>query len=228
MPRTFVSKLMIVGVALIVVGVSFVSFRLIAQASSSQRVGLDGQTVPLISHSTLLGAANGQQQLNLSVGLQLRNQQELENLLSNMYRPGSSLYHHFLTPQQFADEFGPTADQQQQVVAFLRSQGFTVSNVSSNGLLIDASATVAQAEAAFEVSINNYKLGARDLLCQRQRANYSIFAFFTHPLNRWSQQQYTVEAVVATAPGSTTWDARGTQSQRNAERFWPIRPAWSL
>ncbi|HET9921683.1 MAG TPA: protease pro-enzyme activation domain-containing protein [Ktedonobacteraceae bacterium] len=160
MPRKFVHKLVIVGVALMVVGVTFLSIRLIAQATTNQRVGLNGQTVPLISHSTLLGAANSQQQLNLSVGLQMRNQQELETLLSNMYNPRSSMYHHFLTPQQFNDEFSPTAAQQQQVIAFLRASGFTVSSVSSNSLLIDASATVAQAEAAFQVRINNYRSGA--------------------------------------------------------------------
>ena len=161
MPRKFVHRLMIAGVALIVVGMTFLSIQFIAHARTDQRVGLDGQTVPLISHSTLLGAANGQQQLRLSVGLQLRNQQELESLLSNLYNPGSSMYHHFLTPQQFDDEFGPTADQQQQVIAYLRNQGFTVTHVSSNGLLIDANATVAQAEATFQVSINNYKSGAK-------------------------------------------------------------------
>ncbi len=160
MPRKFVHRLMIAGVALLLVGVSVLSIQLIAHATLPQRVPLTGQTVPLVSHATMLGAANSQQQLNLSVGLQLRNRQELENLLSNLYDPRSSMYHHFLTPQQFNAEFGPTADQQQQVISYLRSQGFSVTHVSSNGMLIDASATVAQAESAFQVSINNYKVGA--------------------------------------------------------------------
>lgn len=160
MPRKFVHRLIIAGVALLLVGVSILSIQLIARATLPQRVALSGQTVPLVSHATMLGAASSQQQLSLSVGLQLRNQQELESLLSNLYDPRSSMYHHFLTPQQFDDEFGPTADQQQQVISFLRSEGFSVSHVSSNGLLIDANATVAQAESAFQVSINNYKVGA--------------------------------------------------------------------
>ncbi|HLI07634.1 MAG TPA: protease pro-enzyme activation domain-containing protein [Ktedonobacteraceae bacterium] len=160
MPRKFVHRLIIAGVALLLVGVSVLSVQLIAHATLPQRVALNGQTVPLVSHATVLGAANSQQQLNLSVGLQLRNKQELESLLSNLYDPRSSLYHHFLTPQQFDAEFGPTAGQQQQVMSYLRSEGFNVTHVSSNGLLIDASATVAQVESAFQVSINNYKVGA--------------------------------------------------------------------
>lgn len=160
MPRKFVPRLIIAGVALLLVGVSILSIQLIAHATLPQRIVLSGQSVPLVSHATMLGAAGSQQQLSLSVGLQLRNRQELENLLSNLYDPRSPMYHHFLTPQQFDDEFGPTADQQQQVINFLRSQGFSVTHVSPNGLLIDASATVAQAEAAFQVSINTYKVGA--------------------------------------------------------------------
>ena len=64
----------------------------------------------------------------------------------------------------FAAEFGPTAQQQQQVKDYLTNQGFTVIRVSSNGVLIDASATVAQVEAAFHIKINcNRQLAAGQL-----------------------------------------------------------------
>src|SRR5438552_5884374 len=160
MQRKFVHKLGIAVVVLVVVSVSILSLKLFAQARQDARVPIQGQTVPLISHAQLLGSANGQQQLNLSIGLQPRNQQELDNLLRNMYDPRSSLYHHFLTAQQFADEFGPTLEQQQQVADYLRSQGLHVIRIAPNGLLIDASATVAQAESTFQVSINYYQLGS--------------------------------------------------------------------
>lgn len=160
MQRKFLNRLGIAVVVLVVVGVSFLSVRLIAQARQDQRIPIDGQTVSLVKHAQMLGAANGDQQLNLSIGLHPRNQQELENLLRNLYDPRSLMYHHFLTPQEFAGEFGPTPEQQQQVAAYLRSQGLTVTGIAPNGLLIDASATIAQAEATFQVSINNYQLGA--------------------------------------------------------------------
>lgn len=161
MQRSFVHKLVLATVVVIVVGVGVFGLALITHAKPDQRVPISGQTVPLIKKAHLLSAASGQQQLNLSVGLQLRNQQELSNVLSAMYNPKSSLYHHFLTPQQFVAEFAPTADQQQQVIAYLRSQGFSVTHVAPNGLLIDATANVAQVEAAFNVQINNYNVGAR-------------------------------------------------------------------
>ncbi|GAC1432983.1 MAG: hypothetical protein NVS4B1_24120 [Ktedonobacteraceae bacterium] len=156
-----VHKLVLATVAVIVVGVGIFSVSLIARARQDSRAPISGQTVPLIGKSHLLGAASGQQKLDLSVGLKMRNQQALDVLLANLNNPHSPLYHHYLTPQQFAAEFGPTAAQQQQVVTYLHSQGFAVSHVSPNGLLIDASADVAQVEAAFAVKINNYQIGAR-------------------------------------------------------------------
>ncbi len=77
-----------------------------------------------------------------------------------MYNLQSPMYHHFLSPQQFVDGFGPTADQQQQVIGYLHQQGLSITHTLSNRLLIDASATVAQAEAAFQESINTYQLGS--------------------------------------------------------------------
>lgn len=160
MQRTLVRKLGITCVVVTFVGLSVLSIALIARAKNDSPFVLKNQTAPLVSRAQLVGPASSQQQLNLSVGLQLRNQQELDNLLAAMYDPHSSMYHHFLTSQAFTAEFGPTADQQQQVKNYLQQQGLTVTHVSSNGLLIDATATVAQAEAAFSVTINNYTLGS--------------------------------------------------------------------
>ncbi len=160
MQRAFVRKLAITMLAIALVSTSVLSITFIARASQNSPYVLTSQTAPLVSRARLLGAASAQQRLNLSIGLQLRNRQELQSLLSNMDNPQSSLYHHFLSPQQFAAEFGPTADQQQQVIDYLHQQGLSIKHISSNRLLVDASATVAQAEEAFQVAIKNYQLGS--------------------------------------------------------------------
>src|SRR6266516_2982348 len=157
----FISKLMLAAVAVVVVGVGAFGISLIARARTDQRVPISGQTVPLLKNARFIGTASGQQQLDLSIGLKLRNQQELDSLLSDIYNPKSSLYHHFLPPQQFAAEFGPTAAQQQQVVDYLRGQGIAVTHIAPNGLLIDAQANVSTVQTAFEVKINNYQIGPR-------------------------------------------------------------------
>ncbi len=160
MQRTFVRQLAITSVVIALVSISVLSAAFIARARQNSPYMLASQTVPLVSRAHLLGAANAQQQLNLSIGLQLRNRQELQTLLSDQSNPRSPRYHQFLSPQQFVDEFGPTTDQQQQVIDFLHQHELSITHISSNRLLIDASATVAQAEAAFQVSINIYQLGS--------------------------------------------------------------------
>ncbi len=120
---------------------------------------LSQQIVPLVQHSQLVRAADASQPLHLSVSLQLRNRYELDSLLNALYDPMSPLYHHYLTPEQFTQLFAPTPEQVQQVTTYLQSRGLTVTSVSSNNLLIDATGTVAQAQQAFNTHINLYQSG---------------------------------------------------------------------
>jgi hypothetical protein len=131
-----------------------------AHADPNAPMALNEQVVPLVQQSHLLRAVDASQPLNLSVSLQLRNQDELDSLLNALYDPMSSQYHQYLTPQQFSQLFAPTPDEVQQVTAYLQSRGLTVTSISSNNLLIDATGTVAQAQQAFSTQINMYQLGA--------------------------------------------------------------------
>jgi len=132
-----------------------------AQQPSSANVVLPGHVPASLARARLLGHTTPDQPLALSIGLRLRDPAGLAALLKTMYDPHSPGYHHFLTPAQFNAFFAPTTRQVATVVAYLRSQGIHVSSVAPNHLLIDASATVGQVEAAFGVQINNYRLGGR-------------------------------------------------------------------
>ena len=160
MHRTLIRRLGIVSVGILIIGVSILSVALIARSRQNSPYILTGQNAPLVSRAHMLGPADAQQQLSLSVGLQLRNLPQLEDLLAQLYNPRSPMYHHFLTAQQFVEQFAPTPDQVQQVKSYLQQGGLNITSVSSNGLLIDATATVAQASALFQVTINNYVLGS--------------------------------------------------------------------
>src|SRR5438270_5454655 len=161
MQRNIVLNLLFVMVALLLVGTSLIAVSIAVHADPHQRVTLYGQAVPLVQQARLLQAADANQQLNLSIGLRLRNQADLDSLLSAIYDPQSPQYHQYLTPDQFNQLFAPTPDQVKQVEAFLQSQGLTVTGVASNNLLIDAAGTVAQAQQTFKTKINTYQLGSR-------------------------------------------------------------------
>jgi len=165
MKRTYVRKLtaLFAVVALLAVSVSVISIEYVAHARPDPGTPLKGGDVPLLKHAHLLGAVSGQQQLDLSVGLALNNQAELDRLLRDLYNPASPKFHRFLTPAKFAAAFGPTRYQQQQVVDFLHNLGFSVTSISPNGLIIHARATVAQADVGFQVKINSFRLGSQTI-----------------------------------------------------------------
>src|ERR1051326_6548515 len=122
--------------AVLLIGTSLIAVRLSARADINQRVILEGQFAPLVQQAHFLQATDANQQLNLSIGLKLRNEADLDSLLQGMYDPQSAEDPQYLTPDQFNQLFAPTSDQAQQVVSFLQSQGLAVPSVASNTLLI--------------------------------------------------------------------------------------------
>jgi hypothetical protein len=161
MQRNFVRNVSFVVVSLLLIAVSLLAMRVAVRADQNARTFLSGQEVPLIQQAHLVQNTDPTQQLNLSIGMQLRNPSDLDSLLSAIYNPNSSQYHQYLTPDQFDQLFAPTSDQVQQVVSYLQSQGMTVTSVAPNNLLIDATATVSQVQQAFSVKINTYQAGNR-------------------------------------------------------------------
>src|SRR6266404_6952351 len=104
-----------------------------------------------------IGKPLPQTQLHLAIGLPLRNQQALSNLLAQIYDPASPRYHQYLTPEQFTAMFGPTEQDYQKLIAFAQTLGLQVSATHPNRMLLDLRASVAQAEKAFHVTLRIYR-----------------------------------------------------------------------
>ena len=116
-----------------------------------------GTTPPLVAQSHVLGAVNTEQTLALSINLSLNHVAVLRQYLQALYTRGSPVYHHYLPPTTFAAQFGPSAQDVQQISTYLQSQGFTVTNAVPGEQVIDFQGTVAQTEQAFGVQINQYR-----------------------------------------------------------------------
>lgn len=168
MRSNLLRNLFFLAVAAVLIAGSLMAAHFVARAQQDARLTLSGQNVPLIQRARLLRAADPGQALNLSIGLRPNNSTDLDTLLKAIYTPGSSHYHHYLTPAEYDQLFAPTSDQVQQVVAFLQSQGLTVRSIAPNHLLIDATTTVAVAEQAFHVQINTYQYGNRTFYANAQ------------------------------------------------------------
>lgn len=127
-------------------------------ARAEDRTVLSGHVPSVVTRATPVGPLNGDQHLRLAIGLPLRNREALTNLLHDLYNPASTNYHHYLTPEQFTAQFGPTEVDYQAVVAFARTNGFALTNeVHRNRMLLDVDAPVSVIEKAFNVKMRVFK-----------------------------------------------------------------------
>ncbi len=159
MRRNVVQGLAVICILLLLVGGSLTVLHGAVRADKDPLVALDGDVVPQVHHAHFKHLTDGNQQLNLSIGLTPNNLPQLDDLLQGLYDPQSPNFHQFLTPDRFNHLFAPTPDQVQQVEDYLQGQGLTVTDVSSNHLLINASASVSQAQQAFNMQIGDYQNG---------------------------------------------------------------------
>jgi uncharacterized repeat protein (TIGR03803 family) len=98
----------------------------------------------------------GTKRLELAIGLPLRNRELLTNLLEELYNPASANFRKFLTPQQFAERFGPTEQDYQSVMNFARSNNLALSGTHLNRLVLDVNGTVTDIERAFHLKLRVY------------------------------------------------------------------------
>ena len=78
------------------------------------------------------GAMASDQRLSFSIVLPLRNQAELDQLLTRLYDPSSPDYRKFLSVTEFADRFGPTAQDYAAVAAYAQANGLVVGAAPAN------------------------------------------------------------------------------------------------
>ncbi len=105
----------------------------------------------------LVGHLPANQIMNLVITLPLRNENQLDQFLQDVYDPGSPSYRHFLTVDEFTARFGPTQSDYDAVLQFARENGLTVTGTSRNRLNVNVSAPVSSIEKAFNLKLNTYQ-----------------------------------------------------------------------
>jgi len=135
----------------------------ISQAQESLQV-LNHSVRPAVQsgRAELVGRLPPEQTLQLTLVLPLRNQAALTALLGRLYDPSSPDYRHFLSVDEFTEQFGPTSNDYQAVADFAQANGFTVTGTPANRLIVPISGSVEQINAAFHVSMNVYRHPTED------------------------------------------------------------------
>lgn len=88
----------------------------------------------------------------------------LQGLLQKQHENGSPEYHHWLTPDEFGQRFGPAESDLQVVTAWLESHGMSVARVYRGRNIIEFSGTVGQVQRAFHTEIHRYVVGGEEHL----------------------------------------------------------------
>jgi uncharacterized repeat protein (TIGR01451 family) len=146
-------SLLAVGLSLIMPVVAVFS----SVAADSGMKTLHGHVPAIVSQSRDTGRLPATTTLNLAIGLPLRNREALTNLLQQVYDPSSPNYHHYLSPEQFTEKFGPTKEEYQEVVNFAQVSGLTVTGTHPNRMLLDVSGKASNIQKAFHVILKKYR-----------------------------------------------------------------------
>jgi hypothetical protein len=141
--------------------VSTVTPRITARIDDTSRVQIPRSTHPLARPAFDNGRLEGGTPLKrmiLILGGSPEQDYQLSVLLDSQQSKGSPDYHHWLTPDQFGERFGPAPQDIQTVTAWLLQQGFGIDRVSRSGKFVQFTGTSAQVEEAFQTQMHRYRV----------------------------------------------------------------------
>lgn len=151
------SAIFAIGIIAVVPAASAAVADRIPAVFSNAPAAIPNSVHPNVLKGTDLGPTPGETKLGMSIRFNMTDAQSaaLDQLLADQQDPTSPRYHQWLTPAQYAAQFGLSPSDIAKVSAWLASQGFTVTGVANGGSFITFDGTVAQAQAAFGTSIHN-------------------------------------------------------------------------
>jgi len=105
----------------------------------------------------LVGSLPASKLMSLDVVLPVRDQAGLDNFLAQVSNPMSLNYHNYLTPTEFTARFGPTQNDYDTVVQYLKQHGLVVAGGSRDRMDIQVIGPVSAVESAFNVKMRTYR-----------------------------------------------------------------------
>jgi uncharacterized protein (TIGR03437 family) len=135
--------------------------RIATRIDNGQTVTLDGHISPKAKPQYDQGAVESAFRLP-SITIHLKpstgQQQSLNQLLSDQQNPSSPRYHKWLTPDQFADQFGASKNDLAKVTSWLQSQGFLVQLTARSRTWITVSGSAQQVKDGLHAEIHRFNV----------------------------------------------------------------------
>lgn len=145
-------------------------------SSNQVREPLKVSVLPALGRSIRIAHADPNTVLHVSVSLPYADAKAMQLHVDRISDPASPDYRQFLKPEEVGALYGLPLQRVQAIADYLASKGFKVTLVGKNRLTVTADGTVAQAEAAFGTTIDQYVSAAR------VEAGNSKFIAFSQPL----------------------------------------------
>jgi len=133
--------------------------RIVKPIDNTQLITLKGNTHPATQTAKDLGPVDPDMPLSrMQLLLQRSPEQQaaLDAFMAEQYDPKSPNFHHWLSPDQYGQLYGPSDTDIATLTAWLQSQGMTVSSVSKGRLAIEFNGTAGQIKQAFHTELHHY------------------------------------------------------------------------
>ena len=118
---------------------------------------LSGHVPSAVGSHSAVGRLAGSNRLDLAIGLPLRHQAELGQLLSQISNPARPHYRHYLAPAQFTERFGPPEGDYQALVEFVTAHHLLITQRHPNRMVLDVRGAVTDIEQTFHVTLRTYQ-----------------------------------------------------------------------
>ncbi len=140
----------------------------------------------------------------------------LEKLLEDQQDKSSPRFHRWLTPEQFAQQFGPADSDIQKVKDWLQGHGFQHVQVSKGRTVIEFSGTAAQVQEALGTSIRKFVVNGEDhwanasdqqipeALLPAVAGVFTLHNFYKRPQVHVTQEQIMAKVQAGAAPQFTS------------------------
>jgi len=135
--------------------------RIATEIDNSARITISGTHPSMASMSNDAGSvpsATRLQGIHIIFRRSVAQEAVLQALIAAQQDPASPWYHKWLTPTQFASQFGVAESDIQKVITWLEQQGFSVNSVSHSKNGISFSGTAGQVSGAFGAELHYYDI----------------------------------------------------------------------
>jgi subtilase family serine protease len=145
--------------------------RIVGPVDESDVVTLAGNVHPLARPELDRGAIADETRLERMVILlepDAAQQKALDKLTEAQQQPGSALFHHWLTPEEYGSRFGASSGDLKRISGWLAGHGFTVEPIPAGRRSMVFSGTAQQVAETFHTELHRYEVAGAPHIANAQ------------------------------------------------------------